>query len=96
MRSDWHPEDVKAEIRKTGVTLSALSSRLGYCDAAVRIMLKRPWPKLEALVAKHLDRKPFDIWPSRYNAHGVPLKHAVQPSRSRRRAVAHRKSGEAA
>ncbi len=71
---DRHPEDVKAAIRKTGVTLTDLSVRWGYQPDSVRAALRRPWPTVEALIAKHLHRQPWMIWPSRYDVQHKPLK----------------------
>ena len=67
-------EDIKAAIRKTGITLNDLSRRNGYCVAAVRMTLRRRWPAIETIIATHLGCKPQDIWPSRYDADGVPLR----------------------
>lgn len=72
--ADWHPEDVKAAIRKTGVTLTALAKRHGLTGSAVRMTLIRPWPRVEAIVASHLGCRAQDIWPSRYDASGQPLR----------------------
>ncbi|GGG30745.1 hypothetical protein GCM10010964_18330 [Caldovatus sediminis] len=72
--TDWHPEDIKAAVRKTGVTLTALAQRHGLAGSAVRVTLIKPWPRVEAIVAAHLGRRPQDIWPSRYDASGQPLR----------------------
>ena len=89
-----HREDIKAAIRKSGTTMNGLARRHGYSVTAVRIALRRPWPAVEAIVAKHLGRAPKDIWPSRYDADGEPLR-AVRSSKadsSRARAGAHRQN----
>lgn len=70
---DWHAEDVKAAVRKTGVTLADLSRRWGYAPYSVQVALRRPWPEIEALIAAHLHRHPWTIWPSRYDAKHKPL-----------------------
>lgn len=71
---DWHPEDVKAAIRKTGVTVSELSKLWGYHPDSVRAVFRRPWPEVEGLIAKHLRRQPWMIWPSRYDQQRKPIK----------------------
>jgi Ner family transcriptional regulator len=71
---DWHPEDVKAAIRKTGVTLKALSIQNGYSASVIRRTLKIPYPAAQAIIARHLGVAPQDIWPSRYDETGTPLK----------------------
>ena len=98
MTEDWHPEDIKAAIRKTGVSLSALSSSLGFTDAAVRQVLARPWPRLQALIAEHLGMQPHLIWPSRYDAAGQPLRRVARRNTIRKPTPAHthRKTGDAA
>ncbi len=70
---DWHVEDIKAAIRKTGLTLSDLSLAAGFCDGAAARALLTPWPRMEAAIAAHVGRKPHEIWPSRYSPDGRPL-----------------------
>ena len=70
--ADWHPEDVKAAIRKSGITLSELSERAAYEGSATRQALRRPWPAVEGVIARRLGLQPQDIWPSRYTPDGTP------------------------
>ncbi len=70
---DWHPEDVKAAVGKTGTTLTQLSIKAGYQPKSFQSVLKRQWPRVEAIIAKHLRRQPWSIWPSRYDAQHKPL-----------------------
>jgi len=70
---DWHSEDIKAAIRKTGVTLSDLSREAGFCAGAAKCALLTPWPRMEAAIAARLGREPHEIWPSRYSPDGRPL-----------------------
>jgi Ner family transcriptional regulator len=70
--SDWHPADVLAALKKRGLTLAGLSIAHGYHPTAAGKALKRPWPTMEAIIAKHLDLPPQAIWPSRYDPHGAP------------------------
>jgi Ner family transcriptional regulator len=69
-RRGWHPEDVKAAIRKRGVGLYELSRRHGYVGAAIGIALRRPWPRLERIIADFIGVPPQEIWPDRYDAQG--------------------------
>ena len=39
-----HPEDVKAAVRKTGITLAELARRNGLSDSTTRKALYRPQP----------------------------------------------------
>ncbi|MCA4920978.1 MAG: helix-turn-helix domain-containing protein [Roseomonas sp.] len=70
---DWHVEDIKAAIRKTGITLSDLSLAAGFCDGAAARALLTPWPRMEAAIAARLGREPHEIWPSRYSPDGRPM-----------------------
>jgi Ner family transcriptional regulator len=97
--TDWHSEDIKAAIRKTGVTLTALSVAAGFSPSAVRTCLLIPIPRVQAAIARHLGKRPQDIWPSRYDAAGRPLKglHAgVRSNRSAPAPTPHRQKSEAA
>ncbi|MBW6399956.1 helix-turn-helix domain-containing protein [Roseomonas sp. HJA6] len=97
--NDWHPEDIKAAVRKTGSTLSALSRAAGLSVGAAKRALDVPWPRAEAIIAARLGVRPQDIWPSRYDAEGLPLKGrpvAIGPERSRSAPTPHRQKSEAA
>lgn len=69
-----HREELKAQIRLRGKTMAELSREHGYCDDAVRIALTRPWPAVERIVADHLEREPWDLWPDRYDADRKPIR----------------------
>ncbi len=72
--TDWHPEDVKAAIRKTGITLTKLSIEAGYEASAVRKAISVPWSQVEDIIAERLGTNPWVIWPSRYDSFGNPLR----------------------
>lgn len=82
--ADWHRETIKAEIRKTGITLSALAVQHGYEASAVRVALGRPWPAVEKIVADRLRKLPQAIWPSRYDGHGRPRSAARSRAKLKR------------
>lgn len=82
---DWHKEEIKAAIRMSGLTLSALSLMHGYRESAVKKALARPWPAVERIIADHLSVKPQEIWPSRYDANGHPRRgRLLSPRKSSR------------
>jgi Ner family transcriptional regulator len=70
--SDWHKEDIKAAVRQSGATLRSLSEAAGYHHSVANQTLCRPWPAIEAVIARHLGVHPMTIWPSRYDMHGNP------------------------
>ncbi|MBN8999077.1 MAG: helix-turn-helix domain-containing protein [Rhizobiales bacterium] len=85
MIADPHPEDIKAMIRKRGLTLEALSQRLGYSRVVVGVALRRPWPAVEAGIAPFLGVAPAQLWPDRYDATGQPRRNAIRRARPRLR-----------
>lgn len=97
--NDWHPEDIKAAIRKTGTTMSAISRAAGLSDGAAKRALDIPWPRAEAIIAARLGLRPQDIWPSRYDAAGLPIRGrpvVVMTNRSASAPTPHRQKSEAA
>jgi len=79
--SGWHAEDVKAAIRKKGLTLSALSKKHKYSDSYLRGTLIRHRPQGQEIIARFLGVSPAEIWPERYNS-------GAKQSRGRRKAKA--------
>ncbi|MCT4703116.1 DNA-binding transcriptional regulator SfsB [Enterobacteriaceae bacterium H20N1] len=65
-RTDWHPADIIAGLRKRGTSLAAESRKAGLNSATLANALTRPWPKGEQIIAKALETQPWEIWPSRY------------------------------
>jgi len=70
--SGWHPEDVKAAIRKKGITLTELSLRNGFSECYLRQALIRPLLDGEKIIARFLKTPAHEIWPDRYDADGTP------------------------
>ena len=67
---DWHPEDIKAAVRKSGSTLAAIARRAGRTPGALGLALTLPRAEAERVIAAALDVHPMVIWPSRYHADG--------------------------
>lgn len=63
-QNDWHPADVIAALRKRNMSLRQLAIQNDYSH--IQRVLTSPWLAAEQIVAKALDRKPEEIWPSRY------------------------------
>ena len=59
-----HPADVIASLRKRGTSLRKIAIENGYSH--IQRVLTSPWLAAEQLVAKALDKRPEDLWPSRY------------------------------
>lgn len=73
---DWDKEDIKAAIRKKGISMSELARANGYKSRTFLNVLRMPYPKVQMIVGDFLGVAPEVIWPSRY------LKPTqIQPSR---------------
>ncbi|HBT44348.1 MAG TPA: transcriptional regulator [Rhodospirillaceae bacterium] len=69
-----HPEDIKAAIRKTGITLTELAMRNGLSESAVRMaIIFNCCPAGERAVIERLGVAPHAIWPERYDREGNRL-----------------------
>jgi lambda repressor-like predicted transcriptional regulator len=64
--ADWHPENIKAEIHKRGLSFRALSLRAGYQKDSLKSVLRTPCKPYQQIVADALGVAPEEIWPSRY------------------------------
>lgn len=68
--TDWHPEDIKASVRKKGMTLADVARDAGLKSASLRLALTLPRAEAEQAIAAVLDVHPKTIWPSRYHPSG--------------------------
>lgn len=68
--ADWHPEDIKARIRRRGVGLVDLDRKAGLCRRATAHALTMPHANAEAAIAEFLGVPAHVIWPSRYHPDG--------------------------
>ncbi len=78
----WHPEDIKAAVRKRGVSLAALSRSHGLPEHACRHALRYPYFEAEMAIAETLGLSPRQIWPERYDAGGA-TRHPSRRSRAK-------------
>ena len=85
--ADWHREQIMAAIRMRGSNGVKLSRAAGYSPNAVHVTLSKPWPAVEASIARFIGTRPETIWPSRYDPAGAPLrgKVAADAPKNRRR-----------
>ena len=65
-KQDWHPEDIKAALKKRGWSMHKLAITNGYTSSsAMRQVFYRPYPKVEKIIADALNLDVDQIWPSR-------------------------------
>lgn len=79
----WHPEDIKAEVRKKGTTLTQLALDNGLGESLCRLaLITRYSPRGEKAIAKFLGLNPYVLWPQRYDRNGHRIiGHSVVKSR---------------
>lgn len=82
-RQNWHPQDVIAEVRKSGTTLAALSRQHGFADRSLRTALVKRWPRANGIIASHLNQSRHQIWPHWFGPDDEPL--PLTPRAERRR-----------
>lgn len=62
-----HPEDLKARLRKAGITLVSLAKEMGVTPSAVsRSLRTKVSRRIDETIAAALGKRPEDIWPDRY------------------------------
>ena len=83
-KRNMHPEDVKAAVRKTGVTLSGLARDNGFSDSAGRKALYQPIPRVNRLIAKRLGKTVHEIWPEWFDSQGYRVTNGRKDSPARR------------
>jgi Ner family transcriptional regulator len=96
MRRRWHPEDIKAEVRKTGTTLTRLALESGLDASACRVALVRPYPRAEQAISELLGVSLHLLWPARYEASGRRRSHHVRETSITNRRESLRQNGQAA
>lgn len=87
----WHAEDIKAAIRKSGLTLTGLAERNGLHESACRAALIRPQPGAEKVISAYLGVSLHELWPDRYDNEGGRVRH-VRDENSHERVELHRLS----
>lgn len=90
-RRDMHPEEIKAAVRMTGITLTALALQAGLSESACRNALRKKSGRADEAIAVQIGKSLEAIWPSRY---GRKSSRHVR-DHSARLKTAHRLSAEA-
>ncbi|MBU4276142.1 MAG: helix-turn-helix domain-containing protein [Proteobacteria bacterium] len=72
---------IKYQLRRRGYTLTSLGREHGVSRHAVSLALRRPYPKMEAIIAKALGLPPAELWPDRYDQQGNPNRPLGRPQK---------------
>ncbi|MCP9222755.1 helix-turn-helix domain-containing protein [Erythrobacter sp. LQ02-29] len=71
MPADMHPADIKAEIHKRGISMTELAEDNGLSkQTLIAAIGARVSGRAEKIIADFIERKPAEIWPSRYHRNG--------------------------
>lgn len=96
VKPGWHPEDIKAAIRKQGTTVTALAQLNGLSESALRQAMQRTVPAADDVIADFLALPKHALWPHRYDREDQPLtprrKSRFEDNRTARLAASHRQS----
>lgn len=66
----WHPEDIKAEIRKRGGTLGSVARNAGLADVSGRVAFHLPVPSANRAIAEFIGVPVSELWPQWFDAEG--------------------------
>jgi len=73
-RVDWHSADIKAALNKKGWSFARIAREYGYAVNSPNQVLRSQWASMEEIITRIIGVRPWQIWPSRYNQNGEPLK----------------------
>lgn len=69
--NDWNPEDIKAAVRKRGVSMAALAEANGVSPQILSLALRATISeRAENIIADFIGMPPGKIWPTRYDRDG--------------------------
>lgn len=69
---DWHRAELVAALHMRGWSLRQLSLSANLSEGAFARATRMPYPRAERAIADALGLHPRDIWPTRYDAAGLP------------------------
>tara|TARA_R110001592_G_scaffold104697_1_gene294580 strand:- start:73937 stop:74227 length:291 start_codon:yes stop_codon:yes gene_type:complete len=92
-----HPEEIKAAVRMTGITLTELSLRAGLGESNVRqALFFQHCPSGERAIIDHLGLEPHAIWPNRYDRDGNRIIGRNNINTTKSKSAGHRQKGAVA
>ena len=69
----WHPEYIKAEVRKRGGTLSGVARSVGLADGSGRMAFLQPIPTANRAIAAFIGVPVNELWPHWFDDQGNRL-----------------------
>lgn len=81
-----HADKVRAwviyQLAVQGRSVASVGRDAGVSRQTIHQVFARPYPRMERLIADALGLRPEDIWPSRYDADGLPVRRMGRPKKS--------------
>lgn len=76
---------IKAEIERSGSSLTAIARAAKISPSSCRVALIYPVPAANRAIAEHLKKTVHDIWPDWFDEHGQVLPRVSSRIRNARR-----------
>jgi lambda repressor-like predicted transcriptional regulator len=96
-KTNIHPEDLKALVRKTGLSVSDVARGAGLHPSTALHALRRPQPTGNQALANHLGMRLSDLWPEWFKEDGSRIKaRSNHPKLNRNKTMCHRQKRLAA
>jgi Ner family transcriptional regulator len=75
LKKDWHPADIKAALEKEGWNFARIAREYSFINRrSPGNVLRIPWARTESIIGEIIGIPPAEIWPSRYDEKGQPIK----------------------
>jgi Ner family transcriptional regulator len=66
----WHPEDIKAEVRKRGGNLTRVAREAGLAGVSGRVAFLMPVPAANRAIARFIGVPVNELWPQWFDDQG--------------------------
>lgn len=73
---------VRYELAKKGRTLAGVAAEAGVGTSTIYSAFRKPYPRMEWLIASAVGVAPSAIWPERYGLDGLPNRKPGRPANS--------------
>jgi lambda repressor-like predicted transcriptional regulator len=85
-RKDWDEHAIKAEIRRRGLSMKALTERNGIKPSTLRWAFFKPSPGANRAIAQFLGQPLHRLWPNWFDTSGeiIPVRRRNSTHKSRR------------
>jgi Ner family transcriptional regulator len=76
---------IKVRLWEAGVSFASIAKAEGLDRKTPQVVLTKPYPRIERVVAEHLGMTPAEIWPERYTGHRSALAPPPAARKAKRR-----------